>query len=102
MTKKDFNHAVSCAIESCERYRVASERSIVAQKTISDLQILNEMLISHREEVLALYHNNRETRNTLFRHANEILEIATSNGDIQLAEMASIYINQAHSLNPFV
>ena len=102
MVHNEINNAVYSAVESCERYIEASKRSLIAQKTISDLQLLNQMHINYREEMLTLYRNNSEVRNKLFKHANEILNVAILNGDVQLAEIAGIYIGQAHSLNPFI
>ena len=102
MILNEINNAVHNAMESCERYIEASRRSLIAQKTTSDLQLLNQMHINYREEMLALYRNNSEIRNKLFKNANEILHVAILNGDVQLAEIAGAYIKQAHSLNPFI
>ncbi len=102
MTRHEIDVAINNAMESYERYRDASKRSLIAQKVTSDWQILTKMHISHREEMLTLYRNNKEIRSKLYQHANDILKIAIEKGDEELAQIAGEYIGQARSINPFV
>lgn len=102
MTRHEIDIAINNAIESSERYRDGAKRSIIAQKVMSDWEILTEMHISHREEMLTLYRNNREIREKLLNHANELFGNAIIKKDIELADIARKYYNQAHSVNPFL